>query len=74
MGLLFDGVRLTVWPDWRPPGFRPKANEVVSVTREMGPEAFSEGVCALLASYRAIPPGATVRLAKKTSNLSANVP
>ncbi len=42
---------------------------MVSVTREMGPEAFSEGVRALLASYRAIPPGATVRLAKKTSNL-----
>ena len=42
---------------------------MVSVKREMGPEAFSEGVRALLASYRAIPPGATVRLAKKTSNL-----
>ena len=41
----------------------------MSVKREMGPEAFSEGVRALLASYRAIPPGATVRLAKKTSNL-----
>ncbi len=42
---------------------------MVSVKREMGPEAFAEGVGALLASYRAIPPGATVRLAKKTSNL-----
>ncbi|GAA1482442.1 FAD-binding oxidoreductase [Gordonia sinesedis] len=35
----------------------------------MGTQAFSEGVATLLASYRAIPPDATVRLAKKTSNL-----
>ena len=35
----------------------------------MGAEAFDDGVATLLASYRAIPPGATVRLAKKTSNL-----
>lgn len=35
----------------------------------MGAKAFDEGVSTLLASYRAIPPGATVRLAKKTSNL-----
>ncbi|MDY6810011.1 MAG: FAD-binding oxidoreductase [Actinomycetota bacterium] len=35
----------------------------------MGAQAFDEGVTTLLASYRAIPPGATVRLAKKTSNL-----
>ncbi|MGW0037394.1 FAD-binding protein [Gordonia sp. NPDC003376] len=35
----------------------------------MGTAAFDEGVAALLASYRAIPPQATVRLAKKTSNL-----
>lgn len=37
--------------------------------REMGWEAFSRGVATLQASYRAIPPDATVRLAKKTSNL-----
>ncbi|VFA88622.1 Probable decaprenylphosphoryl-beta-D-ribose oxidase [Gordonia paraffinivorans] len=36
---------------------------------EMGGEAFDQGVSTLLASYRAIPPNATVRLAKKTSNL-----
>lgn len=36
---------------------------------EMGAEAFDQGVSTLLASYRAIPPEATVRLAKKTSNL-----
>ncbi|WP_168706626.1 FAD-binding oxidoreductase [Gordonia paraffinivorans] len=35
----------------------------------MGGEAFDQGVSTLLASYRAIPPNATVRLAKKTSNL-----
>ncbi|RPA58641.1 FAD-binding oxidoreductase [Gordonia oryzae] len=35
----------------------------------MGAAAFDEGVATLLASYRAIPPQATVRLAKKTSNL-----
>ncbi|MEO9329084.1 FAD-binding oxidoreductase [Gordonia aurantiaca] len=35
----------------------------------MGGEAFDQGVSTLLASYRAIPPHATVRLAKKTSNL-----
>ncbi|MFW0786494.1 FAD-binding oxidoreductase [Gordonia sp. CPCC 206044] len=35
----------------------------------MGAQAFEEGVATLLASYRAIPAGATVRLAKKTSNL-----
>ncbi|MFT4044635.1 MAG: FAD-binding oxidoreductase [Gordonia sp. (in: high G+C Gram-positive bacteria)] len=35
----------------------------------MGAQAFDEGVAALVASYRAIPPQATVRLAKKTSNL-----
>lgn len=35
----------------------------------MGAQAFDEGVATLLSSYRAIPPGATVRLAKKTSNL-----
>ncbi|MET9202742.1 FAD-binding oxidoreductase [Gordonia sp. NPDC003585] len=35
----------------------------------MGAEAFDQGVSTLLASYRAIPPEATVRLAKKTSNL-----
>ncbi|MGV9711516.1 FAD-binding protein [Gordonia sp. NPDC003424] len=35
----------------------------------MGAKAFDEGVARLLASYRAIPEGATVRLAKKTSNL-----
>ncbi len=37
--------------------------------REMGWDAFTRGVDTLLASYRAIPPHATVRLAKKTSNL-----
>lgn len=36
---------------------------------EMGSRAFADGVATLLASYRAIPPHATVRLAKKTSNL-----
>ncbi|SCC10046.1 FAD/FMN-containing dehydrogenase [Gordonia sp. v-85] len=36
---------------------------------EMGGAAFDQGVADLLASYRAIPPQATVRLAKKTSNL-----
>ncbi len=36
---------------------------------EMGASAFEKGVATLLASHRAIPPGATVRLAKKTSNL-----
>ncbi len=36
---------------------------------EMGGAAFDQGVSDLLASYRAIPPQATVRLAKKTSNL-----
>ncbi|AFA75707.1 FAD binding domain-containing protein [Gordonia polyisoprenivorans VH2] len=36
---------------------------------EMGAAAFDEGVATLLASYRAIGPQATVRLAKKTSNL-----
>ncbi|GAB44727.1 FAD/FMN-containing dehydrogenase [Gordonia terrae] len=36
---------------------------------EMGGAAFDQGVSDLLASYRAIPPHATVRLAKKTSNL-----
>ncbi|MDL9937602.1 FAD-binding oxidoreductase [Gordonia sp. ABSL1-1] len=35
----------------------------------MGAERFDHGVERLLASYRAIPPQATVRLAKKTSNL-----
>ncbi|WP_238422872.1 FAD-binding oxidoreductase [Gordonia sp. 'Campus'] len=35
----------------------------------MGAAAFDRGVSTLLASYRAIPPHATVRLAKKTSNL-----
>ncbi|ATD69199.1 MULTISPECIES: FAD-binding oxidoreductase [Gordonia] len=35
----------------------------------MGGQAFDQGVSTLLASYRAIPPNATVRLAKKTSNL-----
>ncbi|MGV9825040.1 FAD-binding oxidoreductase [Gordonia sp. NPDC003429] len=35
----------------------------------MGAQAFDAGVSRLLASYRAIPPQATVRLAKKTSNL-----
>ncbi|MFW0793470.1 FAD-binding oxidoreductase [Gordonia sp. CPCC 205515] len=35
----------------------------------MGAQAFDEGVAKLLESYRAIPDGATVRLAKKTSNL-----
>jgi len=35
----------------------------------MGGQAFDQGVSTLLASYRAIPPQATVRLAKKTSNL-----
>ena len=35
----------------------------------MGSRAFADGVATLLASYRAIPPHATVRLAKKTSNL-----
>ncbi|WP_026919734.1 FAD-binding oxidoreductase [Gordonia shandongensis] len=34
-----------------------------------GPEAFERGRQRLLDSYRAIPDGATVRLAKKTSNL-----
>ncbi|WP_442945628.1 FAD-binding protein [Nocardia sp. SSK8] len=37
--------------------------------RESGYPAHREGVARLLASYRAIPPGAVVRLAKKTSNL-----
>lgn len=36
---------------------------------ESGFAAHREGVARLLASYRAIPAGATVRLAKKTSNL-----
>ena len=36
---------------------------------EYGDAAFSQGVTRLLESYRAIPDGATVRLAKKTSNL-----
>lgn len=35
----------------------------------MGAQAFDEGVARLRASYRRIPDGATVRLAKKTSNL-----
>ncbi|MYR07861.1 FAD-binding protein [Gordonia sp. SID5947] len=35
----------------------------------MGAQGFDQGVATLLTSYRAIPPGATVRLAKKTSNL-----
>lgn len=35
----------------------------------MGAAAFEEGVATLRNSYRAIPPQATVRLAKKTSNL-----
>lgn len=35
----------------------------------MGSRAFRQGVDTLLASYRAIPPDGTVRLAKKTSNL-----
>ncbi|GAC67174.1 FAD-binding oxidoreductase [Gordonia soli] len=35
----------------------------------MGTRAFEQGVERLLSSYRAIPPHATVRLAKKTSNL-----
>ncbi|WP_028478087.1 FAD-binding oxidoreductase [Nocardia sp. CNY236] len=38
-------------------------------TRESGFAAHRAGVDRLLASYRAIPDGATVRLAKKTSNL-----
>lgn len=38
-------------------------------TRESGYAAHRAGVERLLASYRAIPPGAVVRLAKKTSNL-----
>ncbi len=33
------------------------------------PSSYTAGVDRLLSSYRAIPPGATVRLAKKTSNL-----
>ncbi|GGK61040.1 FAD-binding oxidoreductase [Nocardia camponoti] len=37
--------------------------------RESGFPAHREGVQRLLASYHAIPPGAVVRLAKKTSNL-----
>lgn len=37
--------------------------------REIGLAAHSAGVQRLLSSYRAIPPDATVRLAKKTSNL-----
>ncbi|EME17651.1 hypothetical protein G419_18604 [Rhodococcus triatomae BKS 15-14] len=37
--------------------------------REIGPRAHRAGVERLLASYHAIPPAATVRLAKKTSNL-----
>ncbi|WP_067864533.1 FAD-binding oxidoreductase [Nocardia shimofusensis] len=37
--------------------------------RESGFAAHRAGVDRLLASYRAIPPGGTVRLAKKTSNL-----
>ena len=37
--------------------------------REMGWDAFAEGVDTLLTSYRAIPTHARVRLAKKTSNL-----
>ncbi|WP_298446120.1 FAD-binding oxidoreductase [Gordonia sp. (in: high G+C Gram-positive bacteria)] len=36
---------------------------------ESGTEAFQQGVDRLLASYRAIPDGAGIRLAKKTSNL-----
>lgn len=35
----------------------------------VGPRAHQDGVARLLASYRAIPVGAPVRLAKKTSNL-----
>lgn len=40
-----------------------------TVDTEMGSAAFEQGVATLLASYRAIGDGATVRLAKKTSNL-----
>ena len=36
---------------------------------EMGAAAFQQGVATLLDSYRSIPPQATVRLSKKTSNL-----
>lgn len=41
---------------------------------EMGAAAFDEGVATLLASYRAIGPQATVRLAKKTSTSSGRGP
>ncbi len=41
----------------------------MAVHVEMGPSVYEQGVNRLLESYRAIPPGATVRLAKKTSNL-----
>ncbi|MFC4606031.1 FAD-binding oxidoreductase [Rhodococcus kronopolitis] len=40
-----------------------------STPREVGPRSHHAGVERLLASYHAIPPDATVRLSKKTSNL-----
>ncbi|MFC0313413.1 FAD-binding oxidoreductase [Gordonia phosphorivorans] len=42
---------------------------MTTARREYGTAAFRRGVDRLLTSYRAIPPGADVRLAKKTSNL-----
>ncbi|NNG99180.1 FAD-binding oxidoreductase [Gordonia araii] len=41
----------------------------MAVNLETGPSVYEQGVVRLLESYRAIPPEATVRLAKKTSNL-----
>src|SRR4051812_42390905 len=40
-----------------------------AISLQRGWSAHREGVERLLESYRAIPPGATVRLAKRTSNL-----
>ena len=48
---------------------RRRRSQAGSNDREMGAEAFARGVETLLASYRAIPDHATVRLAKTTSNL-----
>ncbi len=48
---------------------RTKQGPGSDAAREMGFEQHREGVERLLASYRAIPADASVRLAKKTSNL-----
>ncbi|WP_161895310.1 FAD-binding oxidoreductase [Gordonia spumicola] len=42
---------------------------MAAIRSEYNVAAFDRGVARLIDSYRAIPPGATVRLAKKTSNL-----